>query len=131
MKLFILIGLLFAVSTSHADVFKCTGDSGRTVYQEQPCEKSDLKEIGKVKPPPEPSKEERERMQGVHEKSKANLDASMEARAKREEKRIEARKTAPQGEQSDGVAPPSTKPQSPQPQPQKNNTKEKSGSNNY
>lgn len=127
MKLLILIGLLFTVSTSHADVFKCTGDNGRTIYQEQPCEKSDLKEIGKVKPPPEPSKEERERMQGVHEKSKANLDASMDARAKREEKRIEAKKAAGQGEQSEGGVTPPGKSQ--QPQPPKNNTKEKSGSN--
>ncbi|MDP2829562.1 MAG: DUF4124 domain-containing protein [Sulfuricellaceae bacterium] len=124
MRLFVLIGLLSLAITSHADAFKCTGDNGRTVYQEQPCEKSNLKEVGKIKPPPESSKEERDRMQGVQEKNKANLDASMEARAKREEKRIEERKAASQGGQVEEGTQPSPKPQS---QPQKNNNKEKPG----
>ncbi len=122
MRLFILIGLLFVAMSSHADVFKCTGDNGRTVYQGEPCEKSNLKEIGKVKPPPESSKEERDRMQGVNEKSKASLDSKMAERAKREEKKIEERKAAVQGGQVDGVAPP-------KPQPQSSNSKEKPGSN--
>lgn len=112
-------------TASCADVYKCSSDNGRTVYQEQPCEKSDMKEVGKVKPPPESSSEERERMKGVHEKSKANLDANLEARAKREEKKIEERKAASQrGQVTEGG-----KQTAPKPEPQKSPDKEKSGNN--
>ena len=47
-----LLGSAFAVvSPAHAEqIFKCTGDDSKVIYQKQPCEKSQIEQQKEINP---------------------------------------------------------------------------------
>lgn len=93
MNKLLLISLLGLAFSAHAGAYKCQDSSGRTVYQETPCEGASLKSVGTVKAPSAASDEERARMMGIEQKNKADADAALGAR-KKIEKAEEEKKAA-------------------------------------
>lgn len=64
MKTLFLIALLGMVFPVQADVYRCQDAGGKTVYQEAPCEKENLKTVRKLaRPVGEPSQETIEKSQ--------------------------------------------------------------------
>ena len=92
--------LMFAVlafsASAQAEMFKCKDDRGRAVYQEQPCENSNLRAIGTVKKPGTVSADEVSRMEAEKAKTRSRLDAQykaeQEARAEYEKRMMERRR---------------------------------------
>lgn len=84
MKKLIFIVMMGASCAVRADVYKCTDENGRSAYQERPCETAKLKPAGVVKKPVDIPLEEQQRRISGAEKSKARLDAAMDAREKTE-----------------------------------------------
>ena len=85
MKGLLLIGLMGMAIPVQADVYRCQDAGGKTVYQEAPCEKANLKTVKKLeKPVGEPSPEAIEKAQAesralvqrYNERKKAEQEAA-------------------------------------------------------
>ncbi len=107
MKALFLIGLMGVAFPVQADVYKCLDAGGKTMYQEMPCEKANLKTIKKLeKPAGEPSQEAIERaqqesrdlVQRYNERKKAEQEAAKKAK----EKEMEQQKMAQPNEHRTG-----------------------------
>mgnify|MGYP003445830744 CR=1 FL=1 len=100
MKALLLIGLMGMVFPAQADVYRCQDTSGKTVYQEDPCEKAKLKTVKKLeKPMGEPTPEAIEKaqaesralIQSYNERKKAEQEA---AKKEKEQLKNDQPKTA-------------------------------------
>lgn len=103
MKALLLIVLMGAAFAVQADVYRCQDASGKTMYQETPCEKANLKTVKKLaKPVGEPSPEAIEKAQAesralvqrYNERKKAEQEA-----AKKEQQKTEQPDKSTTGEQ--------------------------------
>lgn len=72
MNKLLLIGLMSIVFPVQADVYKCVDTGGKTVYQQTPCEKANLKTVKKLEKSVDPSPEA---IQQAVEKSQADIKA--------------------------------------------------------
>lgn len=82
----LLVVSMGAVFPAHADAYRCLDAGGKTVYQEKPCETTNLKAVGKVaKPVGEPS-------QQAIEKSQAEVNAFNKRYSERKKAEQEAEK---------------------------------------
>lgn len=89
MKALLLIGLMAMAFTAQADVYRCQDAGGKTVYQEAPCEKANLKTVKKLeKPVGEPTPEAIEKAQAesramiqrYNERKQAEREAAKKAK---------------------------------------------------
>lgn len=108
MKTLLLTGLMIMAFPAQADVYRCQDAGGRTVYQEAPCEKANLKTVKKLeKPAGEPSPEAIEKAQAesralvqrYNERKKAEKEA---AAKEKEPQETEPQKTPPPDEKKAG-----------------------------
>lgn len=85
MRALLLMGLMGLVFQVQAEVYRCQDAGGKTVYQEMPCEKANLKTVKKLeKPAGEPSPEAIEKAQAesralvqrYNERKKAEQEAT-------------------------------------------------------
>ena len=85
MKALLLIGMMAVVVPTQADVYRCQDAGGKTVYQETPCEKANLKTVKKLEKPigaPSPEAiekaqaEARALIQSYNERKKAEQEAA-------------------------------------------------------
>lgn len=93
MKALLLIGLMGIVFQVQADAYKCRDTGGKTVYQDTPCERANMKAVGKVaKPVGDPSQEAIEKSQAeikafnqrYSERKKAEQDATKKENGQQE-----------------------------------------------
>lgn len=99
MKTLLLIGLMGLAFPAQADIYRCQDASGKTVYQETPCEKANLKTVKKLeKPIGEPTPEAIEKaqaesralIQSYNERKKAEQEA---AKKEKEQQKADPQKT--------------------------------------
>ncbi|MDP2963079.1 MAG: DUF4124 domain-containing protein [Sulfurimicrobium sp.] len=110
MKALLLIGMVGMVSPVQADVYRCQDAGGKTMYQEAPCEKANLKTVKKLeKPIGEPSQETIEKAQAesralvqrYNDRKRAEQEAAKKEKEK-EQQGTEQQKTAQPGEHRAG-----------------------------
>jgi len=112
MKKLLFICLMGMGFTVQADVYRCQDVGGKTVYQETPCEKANLKTVKKLaKPLGEPSPEAIEKAQAeskalvqrYNESKKAEQEAAKKEQEKeKEQQKMEPPKTAQPNEYGAG-----------------------------
>jgi len=110
MKALFIIGLTCMTFAAQADIYRCQDAGGKTLYQETPCEKANLKTVKKLaKPLGEPSQEaiekarteSRELVQRYNERKKAEQEAAKKEQEK-EPQKTEQPKTAQPDEHGAG-----------------------------
>jgi hypothetical protein len=93
MKALLLIGMMAVVVPAQADVYRCQDAGGKTVYQETPCEKANLKTVKKLEKPmgtPSPEAiekaqaESRALIQSYNERKKAEQEAAKKETGQKE-----------------------------------------------
>lgn len=101
MKALLLIGMMAVVVPAQADVYRCQDAGGKTVYQETPCEKANLKTVKKLEKPmgaPSPEAiekaqaESRALIQSYNERKKAEQEAAKKETGQKEVDQQDERK---------------------------------------
>lgn len=85
MRGWLLLVTLFSWATANAEVFKCVGQYGKTVYQSQPCKASQREKQLDIKVDPEQEAAAKARLQAVQ----AEYQARKEQQAKIENERLQ------------------------------------------
>lgn len=116
MKALLLIGLMTMVLPAQADVFRCQDAGGKTVYQEAPCEKANLKTIKKLEKPASPTPEAIEKAQADSKAMIQRYNERKKAEQEAAKKGKEEQKTGqPEGAQPERAQPETAQPESAQP----------------